>query len=127
MSKMIKLQVLDGTYSISRLGGDAAIPVWADGDGFVSMSRNGDELSIVSLQERVPPSVKSDLNWVCLKFLGPFAFGETGIVLSVIKPLSEAGLGIFLVSTFDGDCLLLKREDFDAATKLLLAAGHSIL
>jgi uncharacterized protein len=127
MSKIIKLQLLDGTYSISRLGGDAAIPTWADGDGFVSISRNGDELSIVSLQERVPSGVKTDLNWVCLRFLGPFAFGETGIVLSVIRPLSEAGLGIFLVSTFDGDCLLLKREDFDAATKLLLAAGHTIL
>ncbi|MDR6495176.1 hypothetical protein J2797_005092 [Paraburkholderia terricola] len=127
MGKNIKLQLLDGAYSISRLSGDAPIPLWADGDGFVSISRNGDELSIVSLQERVPSGVKTDADWVCLKFLGPFAFGETGIVLSVIKPLSENGLGIFLVSTFDGDCLLLKREDFDAATKLLLAARHTIL
>ncbi|WP_342613577.1 ACT domain-containing protein [Burkholderia ambifaria] len=127
MSKSIKLKVLDGDYSISRINGDAPIPAWADGDGFVSISRNGDELSIVSLQERVPFGVKTDIDWVCLKFQGPFAFGETGIVLSVIKPLSENGLGIFLVSTFDGDCLLLKREDFDVATKLLLAAGHIIL
>jgi hypothetical protein len=126
MINHVKLRVLNGSYAVSRLSGDEPIPAWADGDGFVSISRNGDELSIVSLQERVPTGVKADLDWVCLKFLGPFAFGETGVVLSVIKPLSENGLGIFVVSTFDGDCLLLKLADYDAAVTLLIAAGHSI-
>jgi hypothetical protein len=126
MTKNIKLQKMDGTYCISRLNGDSPIPAWADGEGFVSISRNGDELSIVCLQERVPSGVKVDLDWVCLKFIGPFAFGETGIVLSVIKPLSENGLGVFVVSTFDADCMLLKHDDFERATVLLEAAGHTL-
>jgi Uncharacterized conserved protein len=127
MGKMIRLQVLDGRYGISRLSGDAAVPAWADGEGFVSITRNGDELSIVCRVERIPAGTQSDLSWACLRFIGPFSFGETGIVLSVIKPLSENGLGVFLVSTFDGDCLLLKSEDFSAGRKLLMAAGHTIL
>ncbi|AXF12617.1 ACT domain-containing protein (plasmid) [Paraburkholderia graminis] len=127
MTKNIKLQVMEGTYCISRLNGDSPIPTWADGEGFVSISRNGDELSIVCRQERVPSDTRVDLEWVCIKFIGPFAFGETGIVLSVIKPLSENGLGIFVVSTFDADCMLLKRTDFEKATRLLEAAGHTVV
>ncbi|MDN7179477.1 ACT domain-containing protein [Caballeronia sp. SEWSISQ10-4 2] len=127
MTKSIKLQLMGGMYCISRLSGGAPIPPWADGEGFVSISRNGDELSIVCKQERVPPGTKVDLGWVCLKFVGPFAFGETGIVLSVIQPLSENGLGIFVVSTFDADCMLLKRADLEPATRLLKAAGHTII
>ena len=123
---MIELQVLEGRYGIVRLDGDAAIPTWADGAGFVSITRNGDELSITCRVERIPASVRADLDWVCLRFVGPFAFGETGIVLSVVKPLSENGLGVFLVSTFDGDCLLLKSEDLEAGKRLLATAGHTV-
>ncbi|WP_225578282.1 ACT domain-containing protein [Rhodanobacter sp. 7MK24] len=123
---MIELQVLEGRHGIVRLDGDAAIPTWADGAGFVSITRNGDELSITCRVERIPAGVRADLDWVCLRFVGPFAFGETGIVLSVVKPLSENGLGVFLVSTFDGDCLLLKSEDLEAGKRLLAAAGHTV-
>jgi hypothetical protein len=125
--KSVRLELLEGTYSVSRLDGNDAVPAWADGAGFVSISRLGDELSIVCLQERVPPGVRSDPDWCCIKFVGPFAFDETGIVLSVIQPLSEGGLGVFVVSTFDGDCLLLKRDHLDMACVLLLDAGHKIV
>jgi hypothetical protein len=97
----------------------------ADGSGFISISRSADELSITCLQERVAPHVQQDGGWVCLMFVGPFAFDETGIVLSVIKPLSEAEIGIFIVSTFDGDFLLLKAADFPMARELLIEVGHS--
>ncbi|AIF48101.1 ACT domain-containing protein [Dyella japonica] len=125
--KSVRLELLEGNYSVSRLDGSDAVPAWADGAGFVSISRHGDELSIVCLQERVPPGVRSDPGWRCIKFLGPFAFDETGIVLSVIQPLSEGGLGVFVVSTFDGDCLLLKKDCLDRACVLLQEAGHRIV
>lgn len=62
--------------------------------------------------------------WSCFKLQGPFAFDETGIVLSVIKPLSTNGVGIFVVSTFDGDHLLVKSSDLEKARNLLVNAGH---
>jgi hypothetical protein len=62
-----------------------------------------------------------------MRFVGPFAFGETGVVLSVVRPLSEGGLGVFVVSTFDGDHLLLKTADMPHAMALLVQAGHQLL
>lgn len=123
----VRLHQLPETYAISQLPVDAQVPAWWDGPGFASVSRGDDELSIVCHANRVPNGVKTDGGWTAFKFVGPFAFGETGIVTSVLNPLSGNGLGVFLVSTFNGDYLLLKSADVDAASQYLLAAGHSFV
>jgi hypothetical protein len=41
--------------------------------------------------------------------------------------MSSGSVSILDGSTFNGDCLLLKRENFEAATELSLAAGLTIL
>lgn len=114
-------------YAVSRLAPDIAIPDWADGEGFVTISRSRHELSIVCRADRVPAGTRSEQDWACWRFVGPFAFGATGIVLSVIEPLSRNGIGIFVVSTFDGDHLLLQRNDLERALPLLSAAGHRLV
>lgn len=126
MAARVTLKLLDGAYGVARLHADAAIPAWADGGGFVSISRTDDELSVVCRQERIPQDAQVDAGWACFKFQGPFAFDETGIVLSVIEPLSANEIGIFVVSTFDGDHLLVKSKDIGKASHLLTNAGHSL-
>lgn len=123
----ITLEQAQGEYAICRLEPSATIPEWADGAGFVTISRSAHELSIVCLAERVPGNVQHEGGWTCLRFVGPFAFGATGIVLSVVRPLSEGGLGVFVVSTFDGDHLLVKTSDFPEAAVLLGRAGHTLV
>lgn len=123
-AQTIILEKVRGEYAVSRLHANAAIPSWADGPGFVTISRSDFELSIVCLAERVPAGTISEGNWDCLRFVGPFAFGATGIVLSVIRPLSEGGLGVFVVSTFDGDHILIKSADLPSGVRLLEDAGH---
>jgi len=123
----IKLEQAHGEYAVCRLAPNEAIPAWADGPGFVTISRSAHELSIVCLAERVPDNTQKECGWTCLRFVGPFAFGATGIVLSVVRPLSEGGLGVFVVSTFDGDHLLLKEGDMPKAVSLLKQAGHGFM
>jgi uncharacterized protein len=127
MSVSVRLRPLPGIYAVARLAPAAPIPAWAEGEGFSSISRSGTELSILCRAERVPAEVQQDAGWRCWELVGPFAFDETGIVLSVIRPLSEAGLGIFVVSTFDGDHLLVKAADAARAEDLVQAAGHELL
>lgn len=127
MARRIVLRLLDDGYGVARLLPSDPIPAWADGDGFVSISRSDDELSIVCLQDRIPQDVQVDGGWSCLKFQGPFAFDDTGIVLSVIEPISAKGIGIFVVSTFDGDHMLVKSTDLEKARDLLVNAGHALI
>ncbi len=126
MPGKIKLKQLEGTYAVSQISQQDKIPDWVDGEGFVSINRTDDELSLVCLQNRVPANVTTAFGWICFKFLGPFEFDDAGVLLSVIRPLSESGMGIFAISTYNGDMLLLKQEDVDSAVALLKENGHSV-
>lgn len=125
--RKITLKLLDGRYAIARLAATDAIPSWADGAGFVTISRSEEELSIVCLEQRVPQQVQAEHDWACFRLVGPFAFDEPGIVLAVVQPLSEGGIGVFVVSTFDGDHFLIKRGLLERAASLLQQAGHTLL
>lgn len=122
--RSVRLRCLEGDYGVARLESAAAMPTWAEGEGFLSLSRSADELSITCLQDRIPSSCVVSRDWACLQLVGPFAFDEAGILLAVVEPLSEGGIGVFVVSTYDGDHLLLKRADLARAESLLRSAGH---
>ncbi len=121
---MLNLRMVAGRYGIARLAADAALPNWADGAGFTAIARAEDELTVVCLAERIPLDVQADRDWVCLRTIGPFGFDATGIVQALIAPLSENGVGVFVVCTFDGEHLLMAAKDEARARDVLVAAGH---
>lgn len=45
---------------------------------------------------------------------------------SLVGPLAEAGVSVFVVSTFDTDYLLVKGEALPKATEALGRAGHAV-
>ena len=49
-----------------------------------------------------------------------------GVVASLSQPLAEAGIGIFVISTFDTDYLLVKENDLEKAVVALRSAGHAV-
>ena len=74
--------------------------------------------------DHLPPDLHSAQRWICLKLEGPFAFSQTGILLSFIEPLSENGIPIFAISTYDTDYVLIPEEFAAGALDLLRKAGH---
>ncbi len=123
----LSLRLLPGVYAISRLAPGAAVPPWADGEGFVSISRTGAELSVICLAARVPPGVRSEGGWRALELAGPFAFDVVGVAAAVLQPLAAGGVGILLVSTFDTDTVLVRQAQLERAEELLAAAGHRVV
>ncbi|MEM7221425.1 MAG: ACT domain-containing protein [Pseudomonadota bacterium] len=127
MTLTVELQTLSESYAVCYLPAAGPTPAWAAGPGFVNISYCSDELSIVCPAKRVPEKVTCERDWTALKLTGSFAFDEAGVLLAAIRPLSENGLGIFAVSTFHRDYLLVKTEDFARAKELLEAAGHKFV
>jgi uncharacterized protein len=128
LSKTLKYSLLPGRYAICRLGPAAVIPDWALAPSeFCSVSRTSDELSIVCPQDRVPSGLTVSQGWICLKLKGPFAFSETGVLTSFLNPLAEHGIGIFAVSTFDTDYVLIHEKCWAKAAEVLHAAGHELV
>ncbi|HKV78360.1 MAG TPA: ACT domain-containing protein [Candidatus Sulfotelmatobacter sp.] len=115
-----------GPYAIVRLAPDATVPEWATRGEFTSVTRTGDELSIVCPIENLPAGVSSPYRWVCLKLEGPFPFSQTGVLLSFIEPLSSKGIPIFAISTYDTDYVLIQEEFVGASLSILDEAGHEM-
>jgi hypothetical protein len=126
MPPSLTLRLLPGTYAISRLNAGAPVPSWADGEGFVSISRTAAELSILGLAQRVPVGVLSEGGWRALELAGPLPFDAVGVAAAILQPLAQGGISILLVSTFDTDVLLVKETHLGEAMGLLVAAGHRV-
>lgn len=122
----LTLSVLSGEYAVCRLDSQTPPPAWAFAGNWWSVTRTADELSVVCGAEQVPADVQSSRGWAALKLHGPFDFGLTGILASVLDPLRDAGVGIFAVSTFDTDYLLVSERDLPAALAALREAGHQV-
>jgi GNAT superfamily N-acetyltransferase len=123
----LTLVVLDGSFAVCRLGADAPLPGWAAAGGsFVSIARTADELSVVCRDEAVPAGVRCERGWRCLRVAGTPDLSLVGVLASLLGPLAEAGVSVFVVSTFDTDYLLVKAPDFERAVGVLEQAGHSV-
>jgi uncharacterized protein len=117
---------LDGHFAVCRLAADAPLPAWAAAGSFVSITRTPDELSIVCRHEDVPDGVRCEPGWRCLRVAGTLDFTLVGVLVSLLAPLADAGIPVFVVSTFDTDYLLIKEDRLDAAVAILRGAGHGV-
>jgi hypothetical protein len=125
-ARHFELTLLPERFAISRLVADAAIPAWATQGPFFSVTRTGDELSIVSELPRAPEGVQSQPGWRVFKVHGPFVLSEIGVLSALAAPLAHAKISLFTVSTFDTDYLLVAEETLPAAIHALGQAGHTI-
>lgn len=60
---------------------------------------------------------KSDGNWSILKLIGQFDFSVVGILADITRPLSEAGISIVALSTYDTDYIMVKTAKVQQAKK----------
>jgi hypothetical protein len=122
----LELSLLPERFAISRLAAGSPIPDWATQGSFFSITRTGDELSVVTEISFVPVGVQSQPGWRVLKVQGPFVLSEIGVLASLAAPLAEAKISLFAVSTFETDYLLVASETLSAAIAALERAGHTI-
>jgi uncharacterized protein len=125
--RTLTLSVMEGRYAIAKFPCDAAIPDGATRSAFFSVTRTLEELSIVVAEASVPSELDASRGWRMLKVHGPFSFDETGVVAALANPLARVGVGIFVISTFDTDYLLVQNEEIPVAIETLEHAGHRIL
>lgn len=124
---MLTLSILREEFAICRLDADSPAPSWALAGSLSSITRTADELSIVCDQKQAPKDALCDRDWRCLKVHGPLDFSLTGVISSLVAPLAEAGISVFVFSTYDTDYLLVKASNLEQAIHLLTDARHEIL
>ncbi len=123
----LTLSLLPDAYAVCRLDPAAAIPAWATAGALFCAMRTPDELSLMCAEAYLPQGgVQAEKGWRAFKLEGPFDFGLTGILASALNPLAEAGIGIFALSTYDTDYVLVKEAQREQAIRALRQAGHTV-
>ena len=57
---------------------------------------------------------------------GPLDFALVGVLADLTAPLADAGISVFVLSTFDTDHVLVRADDLGNAVTALAAAGHGV-
>jgi GNAT superfamily N-acetyltransferase len=126
ISRPWTLTLLIETFAVCKLGSASSIPSWAAADGFLSITRTADELSVVCRQDAVPDDILCERGWRCLRVAGTIPFAVVGVLACLTAPLADAGISVFAVSTFDTDYLLVKETQLATAVDALRRHGHNI-
>ena len=94
---------------------------------FFFVGKTDEELSLVCPTKDVPErTVERSDGWSGFRIEGTLDFSLVGILSKLSAILAENGIGIFAVSTFNTDYILVKAVDFDRAMEALSSAGYEV-
>ncbi len=123
----LTLALLPDRLMVCRLPAEAEIPDWVKFGGISALIRTNDEFSILCEDGAAPEGIPAERGWRALKVSGPLQFSMVGVLASLVMPLAQAGVSIFVISTYDTDYLLVKEFALPDALLVLRQAGHSIV
>ena len=121
---MMKLKKLPYSLTVCKVEDISAIDLSA---AFFFIGRTDEEISLVCRTEDVPEkTVEREDGWRGFRIEGVLDFSLVGILSKLSTILAENGIGIFAVSTFNTDYILVKEEHFNRAMDVLAAEGYEV-
>lgn len=121
----MELLALPFDFSICQVASTESINL---NDDFTFASKTDEELSLVCQTKKIPASAtKRDDGWRAFRIQGQLDFSLVGILASISTILANAQIGIFAISTFNTDYILVKQADFSRALDALSAEGYRVI
>ena len=94
---------------------------------FYFLGKTDEELSLVCRTEDTPKeTIARDDGWRGFRIQGVLDFSLIGILSKLSGILAEHKIGIFAVSTYNTDYILVKEENFERALAVLAAEGYAV-
>ena len=95
---------------------------------FCFIAKTDEELSLVCKTEETPQNtVECDNGWRGFRIQGVLDFSLIGILSKLSGILAEHEIGIFAVSTYNTDYILVKEENFERALNVLTSEGYTVV
>ena len=97
-------------------------------DSLFFIGKTDEEISLVCLTGNAPAdTLEHEDGWRAFRIQGILDFSLIGILSKLTAVLAERGIGVFAVSTYNTDYILVKRERFDEALEALKKAGYTVI
>ena len=91
------------------------------------IGKTNEEISLVCPTQSVPlNTVAREDGWSGFKICGVLDFSLIGILAGISSILAEGEIGIFVISTYNTDYILVKEENFSKAEELLKNNGYTV-
>ena len=124
MGEMV-LKKIEHKLSVCKVTDISDIDLNSD---FYFIGKTDEELSLVCKTEAVPyKTIERDDGWRGFRIQGVLDFMLIGILSKLSGILAEHKIGIFAVSTYNTDYILVKEENFDRAMEALISEGYKVV
>lgn len=95
---------------------------------FYFIGKTDEELSLVCKTEDTPTNtIDRDDGWRGFRIQGILDFSLIGILSKLSGILAQHHIGIFAVSTYNTDYILVKDENYDKALAILASEGYTVV
>ena len=121
----MELKKIDHKLSVCKVADILSIDLKAD---FYFIGKTDEELSLVCKTEDVPlNATERDEGWRGFRIQGVLDFSMIGILSKLSGILADNRIGIFAVSTYNTDYILVKEENFERALEALASRGYTVV
>ena len=121
----MKLKKLEYKLTVCKVADIKDIDTSKD---FYFIGKTDEEISLVCKTDDTPPNTtERDDGWRGFRIQGVLDFSLIGILSKLSTILAGNGIGIFAISTFNTDYILVKAEKFEKALKVLSDAGYDVV
>ena len=121
---MLTLQILSQALTVCKVADLSGFAL----SGLVFIGNTDNECSLVCETDKTPVNtVAREDGWRAMRVVGQLDFSLTGILSGIATVLADAKIGIFAVSTYDTDYILVKQENLDRAVEALKLAGYAFI
>ena len=120
----MKLKILPHNLTVCKVANMQDISLEKD---FYFVGKTDEEISLVCKTEDTPVNATDrDDGWRGFRIEGTLDFSLIGILSRLSSILAENGIGIFAISTYNTDYILVKNMNYDRAMRVLAEAGYLI-
>lgn len=120
----MKLKKLNFDFTICQVKSITEIDLTRD---IFFIGKTYEEISLVCRTEDTPLcATKRDDGWRGFRIQGTLDFSLTGVLSELSGILAERKIGIFAISTYNTDYVLVKAENYDKAVEALEAADTNL-
>ncbi len=121
----MELKKLNDPLTVCKVKSVSDIDLTKD---FYFIGKTDEEISLVCPTVDTPAETTArDDGWKGFRIQGVLEFSLIGILSKLSAVLAENAIGIFAVSTYNTDYILVKAENFEKAEAVLSKAGYSVI
>nr|WP_330370424.1 ACT domain-containing protein [Enterocloster bolteae] len=121
---MMEIKRMDYNFSVCKVADYSLVKLDSE---YSFIGKTDEEKSLVCITEDVPSNVtEREDGWMAFRIQGVLDFSMIGILSEISGILAENKIGIFVISTYNTDYVLTKKENYQRVLDVLNRAGYKI-